>query len=437
MPLSRAETSAPFVLPHYAELRRMAGFPNTYCPFFPHPKQAYFLINPKLELLYGGAGYGGKSVALLMAALQYVHVPGYNALIFRRAYTDLARPEGIMSLAHKWLHGTDAKWNNETHTYTFPSGATLGFGYMAAANDHYNYQGGSYQFLGFDEVTQFQLFQYNFMFGWLRRTQTMSEQVPLRVRATTNPVGRGVTWVYNRFVKQPVSATHEFIPALYTDNPYGDQAAYTETLSRMDRTMRARIGEGQWNVQDSGGMFRVGDFKRCRLADVPQGTEKVRYWDLASTMPTESNPDPDWTVGLRMEHLDGRYFITDVQRDRLEPYETEQLMRRTAQQDGYDVEQHVEQEPGSSGKITLDHIIRVVLNGYSVEGHRETGDKVSRARTFAAAANNGNVFIVDADWADEYIDECVGFPDGDHDDQVDCCAGAHRALNNVVHGGAV
>ena len=51
-----------------------------FCPHQPWEKQRVFLDLPNKEAFYGGAAAGGKSEALLMAALQFVHVPGYAAL---------------------------------------------------------------------------------------------------------------------------------------------------------------------------------------------------------------------------------------------------------------------------------------------------------------------------------------------------------------------
>ena len=50
-----------------------------------------------LEAFYGAAAGGGKSDALLMAALQYADVPGYSALIVRRNVADLALPSARLN----------------------------------------------------------------------------------------------------------------------------------------------------------------------------------------------------------------------------------------------------------------------------------------------------------------------------------------------------
>src|SRR6218665_1523941 len=59
--------------------------PNTcFCPHRPWPKQQQFLDLTCKEAFYGGAPAGGQSEDPVMAALQYVHVPGYAALILRK-----------------------------------------------------------------------------------------------------------------------------------------------------------------------------------------------------------------------------------------------------------------------------------------------------------------------------------------------------------------
>ena len=63
-----------------------------YCPFAPTKAQAHFLLDHGREALYGGAAGGGKSIAMLMAALQFVGIPDYAAIVFRRSLSDLQLP---------------------------------------------------------------------------------------------------------------------------------------------------------------------------------------------------------------------------------------------------------------------------------------------------------------------------------------------------------
>ena len=64
------------------------------CPLRPSPRQEAFLLLPVFEAFFGGAAGGGKSVALLMDALQYSDVPGYAALLLRPTLPSCSWPAG-------------------------------------------------------------------------------------------------------------------------------------------------------------------------------------------------------------------------------------------------------------------------------------------------------------------------------------------------------
>ena len=396
---------------------------NEYIPHDPTPKQAEFLLLPNKESLYGGAAGGGKSDALLMAALQYVDVPGYAAIIFRRTYKDLALPGALMDRAHGWLDETNAHWSENAKTWTFPSGATLTFAYLATENDKYNYQGAEFQFIGFDELTQFEESQYRYLFSRLRRLK--GSRVPLRARVASNPGGRGHEWVKQRFLVEGPEKGRIFVPAKLEDNPYLDTDEYELSLLELDPVTRAQLRSGDWDVLPDGNKFKRHWFKV--VEDHPRDAKIVRYWDLAATEPKDGK-DPDWTAGCLMAEKNGEYWIIDVRRDRLTPKGVEQMVYNTALQDGREIPIYMEQEPGSSGVNTIDYYARYVLVGYAFYGHSTTGSKEIRLNPVSAAAERGNIHLVRGAWINEFLDELCSFPEGSHDDMCDACSGAFTKL---------
>jgi predicted phage terminase large subunit-like protein len=402
---------------------------NPFIPVDPTEPQAVFLTVPPKEVMYGGAGGGGKSVALLASALQFVTVPGYASLLLRRTFADLSLPDALIPLSHQWLHGTKAHWDGQKHEWRFPGGSSLTFGYLETENDKYRYQGAAFQLIGFDELTQFTDSQYRYLFSRLRRREGLN--VPLRMRSATNPGGVGHEWVKRRFIDEQ-DEDRLFIPASLEDNPYLDRAAYRESLSELDPVTRAQLEAGDWHIRPAGNLFKREWFtgKYLESADVPKLKRRVRYWDLAATEPSQDNPDPDFAAGVLMgESEDGRFIVLDAQEFRDSPAKVEENVAETASRDGREVEVFVEQEPGSSGKIVVDNTARKVLPGYTVLGDRVTGDKTTRAKPFSAACQNGLVWVLRGLWNGLFIDRLTGFGlPGVHDDTTDAAAGAHRAL---------
>jgi predicted phage terminase large subunit-like protein len=399
-----------------------------YIPTTPTVKQAAFLLLENRDAFFGGAAGGGKSEALLMAALQYVDMPNYNALIVRRTFRDLNQPQAIMSRAREWLLNTDARWNGNDKRWTFPSGATLTFGYLEKKWAHLQYQGAEFQFVGFDELTQFEDFQFLYLFSRLRRKAGV--QVPLRIRSASNPGGPGHQWVKQRYIVEGASMGRIFIPSKLSDNPHVDQEEYLRSLEELDPITRAQLLAGDWDSQYDGGVFKREWWKYIDSVPSLQGARLQRHWDLAATAPSVDNPDPDYTAGLLMALMpDNRLLVLDVARDRLTPKGVEDLVKATAAQDGKKVRISIEQEPGASGKALVNYFVRKVLMGYSVRGVPPQGDKVTRATPLSSQVEAGNVFVLRAPWTSAFINEMVWFPQkGAHDDQVDGASGAFGEL---------
>jgi predicted phage terminase large subunit-like protein len=125
----------------------------------------------------------------------------------------------------------------------------------------------------------------------------------------------------------------------------------------------------------------------------------------------------------------GIAYVLDVKRARIRGEKVEQLVAQTAYEDGHAVAVRMEQEPGSSGKALIDQYARYVLPGFDFAGLRSTGDKVTRARPFAAAMANGNIRCIRGPWLTDWLDEFSSFPEAcNHDDQVDSAVGAFTHL---------
>jgi predicted phage terminase large subunit-like protein len=402
-----------------------------FCPEEPSITQKVFLRTYAMEALFGGAAGGGKSSALLMAAMQYVDVPNYSAILFRRTYADLALPGALMDRFKTWIGGQDEiHWNANSYVATFPSGARISFGYLNNTNDYLRYKGSEFQFIGMDEVTEIRESDYRYLFSRLRRPATGPlSQVPLRMRSASNPAPN---WVRQRFIVEGKETGRIFVPSLLTDNPGIDADSYRQALTALDPVERRRLEMGDWWSTTLGTMFDRTNFTIIDSTEVPNVTSTaraVRFWDLAATEPSHSNPNPDWTVGTLMIFDQGIAYVLDVRKIRAKGEKVEALIAQTAAEDGRMVAIRIEQEPGSSGKALIDQYARYVLPGYDLSGIRATGDKVTRARPFSAAVANGNVRIVRAPWLTDWLDEMASFPEAcDHDDHVDSAVGAFTHL---------
>lgn len=430
---------------------------NKYIPHTPTAKQQAGLLLPHREVLYGGAAGGGKSDWLLMAALQYVDVPGYSALLLRRSFRELHLEGGLMERADAWLGDTDAHFNAARSTWEFPSGAVLTFGYLEKHRDHERYQGSNWLFVGFDELTQFTEKQYRYLFTRLRRPQLADDtpaskireiealqKVPVRMRAASNPGGVGHDWVKNRWAIYPPEhdptgplTCHQpgwvqkegrvFLPAGLLDNPHLDEEDYRESLAELDPVTRAQMLQGDWAARESGGYFKPEWFPI--VSERPKIRRAVRYWDLAATEESPSNLDPDWTAGCLLA-LDenGELIVLDVQRFRATPQGVETRIQQTAELDGRTTTIVIEQEPGSGGVNTISHYKRRVLPRYEVRGEKTSGSKIERARGVSSKSEARMIRLLAGPWIPDFLDELDAFPEGGHDDQVDAFAGAWNYL---------
>lgn len=357
-----------------------------------------------------------------MAALQYVDVPEYAALLLRRTFKALTLPEALLDRTRMWT-GNKVRWQGEG-TAIFPSGAKLVFGYLESDRDVEQYQSAAFQFIGFDELTQFTEYQYRYMHSRTRRLA--NSEIPIRIRGASNPGSIGHEWVKQRFIIEGLQEGRPFIPATLDDNIHLDQQAYIKSLSNLDPVTREQLLKGDWTARRAGGKFKREWFEIVDAA--PADCRKVRFWDMAAT---EAKPgkDPDWTAGCLLGiSANQTLYIVDMQRFRASPSGNESWIKQTAEMDGKSIPVRMEQEPGSSGVKVIDDYRRRVLMGWDFKGAPSTGSKEVRANPVSSQAEAGNVKLVRGAWINAFLDEAESFPSGTHDDQIDSLSGALSQL---------
>jgi phage terminase large subunit-like protein len=425
-----------------------------YCPHEPWPKQRAFLDLHCLEAFYGGAAAGGKSEALLMAALQYVNVPGYAALILRRDTQRLTLAGGLIPRSHAWLANSGATWNGTRKTWSFPtSGApsSISFGYLSDAGDKFRYGSSEYQFIAFDELTEFPEDDYLFLFSRLRKTTHM--QVPLRMRAASNPGNVGHTWVKQRFVGD-AKITREssgeiqwrngiaYVPALMQDNPAVNAEEYMRSLAHVPLVERERLMHGDWSIR-ADGLFRLAwlrtyDTQQGALQMLNEQGQIVRTFqerecrrfvtiDPAGTseerMREQRGRAPCWSVAMVWDQPlaeQGRYlFLREVRRERVGFDGLCRLLRETYHR-WQPVKMVIENE--KLGTAAVDVLSRELpLETIATAGR----DKVARAAPLLVKWERGEIWLPrTALWRLALESELLAWTGHPHEtcDQIDAAA---------------
>lgn len=302
------------------------------------------------ELMGGGSAGPGKSYALLMDPIPRIlreferQQPGYTGphpvapgrsrgwcLHLRRTRPmlnqTLARARVAFEAIDPGVH-----WDGENTTFTFSCGYRYEFGHCKDPDSWVKYYSNEYDWIGFDELTQFTEKQYDEISSRLRSSDPVL-RYDLKIRSCTNPVNvrksgedfvvDDPNWVRRRFVEpagtrtmgppdapkedqrmwwdapimervigeedgKPITRTWMFLPATLEDNPDPEfRKLYRRNLLAMKPHRRKALLDGDWWVTPNS--FYAEEWNsRIHVCDpfrIPKEWKVFRSMDWGFKMP--------------------------------------------------------------------------------------------------------------------------------------------------------
>jgi len=426
----------------------------------PHPgPQTEFLQSSADITIYGGACAGGKSFGILLAALRNSNSPHHNAVIFRKTSPMLRANGSIFREAQQLYTSIGADCNETLMRFSFKSGARISFSHLATSDKRFSHQGAAYSFIAFDELTHMQKEDFIYLISRLRNPHLKCQCV-----ASCNPDSSSFVkdliapfldsslqfpdkaackkTLYVKFSNEENNAfvfsdspgegflSLRFIPASIEDNPSISERdpGYRERLLSLSHVEKCQLLYGDWGVSFSAGhVFNRGSFIFIDELAIPG--DFALGFDLASTLPSVKNRDPDYCAAVLMQKNGPNRYIHRAWKTRLPAGSVYNWMAGVckesiaiSQRRGSPINAYVEIEPGSASSRELVNI-KQNLAFISVEGVRSSSSKIIRARSLSDACHKGSVFIHKGTWTEEFVRELEAFPtQGVHDDLVDAAS---------------
>lgn len=251
-----------------------------------------------------------NSYAMLADPIRDLANPHFSGILFRKSTEELRELRWKSQLLYPQVF-PDIKWSERSQNWVMPNGGRLWMTYLDRDEDVLRYQGQAFNWIGFDELTQWgSPFAYNYMRSRLRTT---SKTLNLYMRATTNPGNYGAWWVKKMFI-DPAPYGHafpatdidtgevlvfpdshkrageplfyrRFIPSRLQDNPYlWADGEYEANLLSLPEIQRKQLLDGSWDIIE-GAAFSEWDRKIHVIEpfEVPSNWRRFRALDYGYT----------------------------------------------------------------------------------------------------------------------------------------------------------
>lgn len=422
--------------------------------FNANPNQKLFLeSDARFLALIAGRGSGKTSVGAQKALRKIVE--GKPGMVlnpdfenFRlstwQEFREWIPPEQLIK-SHRYR--LNPEWTPHIpFTLVFNNGATV---YCKGLKDPNSARGSNVNWLWYDEGGRDETGM-----GW--RIANAAVRIGDKPQSWVTATPRGKThWLYKFFVEKEISAEilkmiqeavgedRKVIDIIFTSIEDNKANLSPDFYA----SMLANYPSGWLRDQELSGKFvdegsSMGDrtwFEGHIVLEVPETLrQKVIYWDLAASekkLTKRKGDDPDFTVGtVTSQSISGKYYIEDQFAAQIAWSDIKRLIVEKAHEYGVQVPVYIEQEPGSGGINQVAEISSLPeLAGHVVRGHnpRQLGDKIMRAQSWFAKAEQGLIYLVSGDWNNAFLDQLSSFPISNHDDRIDSVSGCFHIISPV------
>ncbi len=172
--------------------------------------------------------------------------------------------------------------------------------------------------------------------------------------------------------------------------------------------------------------------KRSELPFDPSQISADFFLDGAYTEETKN--DETGLLSCYFHKKTGNLYILNASGVRKELYELLKYFRSYARSNSQGTQSSVHIELKASGHSLKSMLSKPEWGGFNT---RKINEKTVRAGKFNRVESSepflasGKVFLVEGGWNMEFIDQCAAFPNGGHDDMVDClCYAIHKFFIN-------
>ena len=445
-------------------------------------RQSMYVHSKADVTLFGGAAASGKSEIGVIDFLKYTDIPNFIGVMTRRTTPQLNGPGGLLTKCKRVFSQAyspdEYTWRAKDGKFVFhKSGAEIYLKHFENDDADVNWQGSEANLYYVDEGTQFTMYMIQYIMSRMRNPSCPSVRPHLKITCKPDADHGLRKWVepylqedgtpdrskdgmirYFSFmdgdfvwsdtkeglleeygVQEKDAISFTFISANVYDNKIMEEInpKYVAWLKGLRGTERKRLLEGNWFVRDSSSGYFKRDFVSPVRLHEQEIVSYVRAWDIAGSLPSDSNPNPDWTVGVLMAKTkQSRYIIVNVVRFRARFGEVMQKIISTAKQDPDGTKILLPMEPGQSGKVSGQVMLKELLEeGFYAKLRPTNKSKVIRLQPFAAAAEGGLVDYIEDDWNEQYFFEMEAFDGsrGVKDDQVDATSDAFVELATKIN----